>query len=616
MKTLSALIATVILLSSVTVFGSMNAAAISLNSSAVQLAGATLPEIIGLMNGDFNIGVDKDTYRTAYTTFTPEIYIYNYNRLPGMNFYLSLTDEQREEFRNNLPNDSTTFSEDYEKHAKYEIKSGVYDLYYIVLTGSARLGKGVTADMSYNEISEASGLEFGTNYFKGGWYGYYYNNAVSFVFKPVSDMSTKQSVSADEMNNYNPELYDITVYTNVFNSFEKDYGVFDTSKGKIQTMKFGADNPLNWHVINSISADDMKMFYNYQGGDYLDKMNMFDCVAFKKNGKWGLMDYSGNVVCEAKFDDIQVTSNGDMVGITPDFANYKVLVYSDGTVREEEYMYQLGTNGRSGRSFYWLEDEQHLYTQVGAAYAQQSSENGLVAAQTGVKNDMGGGFIVSSASGAAFDEKNPDVVLVCGGKRLDNTLYTDGANASEGLIAMRKGDKWGYINEKGETVIPFEYDATSVLPYKSYNRTESKRVARCVPFEASSGYVVLCKNGKYSMKNTSGDLVIKQGTFEKMLPVYETDGKKLAWVKFGGKWGIVEINEANIKPIEEEEEEVEPKPVDVDGDGVITSSDALRVLRMSVGLEKQTNTADIDGDGEVTSADALILLRISVGLSY
>ncbi len=54
---------------------------------------------------------------------------------------------------------------------------------------------------------------------------------------------------------------------------------------------------------------------------------------------------------------------------------------------------------------------------------------------------------------------------------------------------------------------------------------------------------------------------------------------------------------------------------DLDGDGEVTSSDALVVLRMSVGLEEKRDDADIDSDGFITSADALELLRFSVGLS-
>lgn len=67
-----------------------------------------------------------------------------------------------------------------------------------------------------------------------------------------------------------------------------------------------------------------------------------------------------------------------------------------------------------------------------------------------------------------------------------------------------------------------------------------------------------------------------------------------------------------------------PQPIgsalgDVDSDGVITSSDSLSILRVSVGLdsysEEQTKLADVDADGEITSGDAFFVLRRSVGLT-
>lgn len=67
----------------------------------------------------------------------------------------------------------------------------------------------------------------------------------------------------------------------------------------------------------------------------------------------------------------------------------------------------------------------------------------------------------------------------------------------------------------------------------------------------------------------------------------------------------------------------EPEPTgkvgDLDGDGMVTSGDALAVLRMSAAGEVPTDDvlplADVDGDGSVTSADALQILRYSAGLS-
>lgn len=56
---------------------------------------------------------------------------------------------------------------------------------------------------------------------------------------------------------------------------------------------------------------------------------------------------------------------------------------------------------------------------------------------------------------------------------------------------------------------------------------------------------------------------------------------------------------------------------DLNGDLIFDSSDALEILRMSVGLSETTPEkavlADVDGDGEVLSGDALLVLRYSIG---
>lgn len=55
---------------------------------------------------------------------------------------------------------------------------------------------------------------------------------------------------------------------------------------------------------------------------------------------------------------------------------------------------------------------------------------------------------------------------------------------------------------------------------------------------------------------------------------------------------------------------------DVDKNGKVNSSDALVILRYSVGLEKSIDTklADINHDSKVNSSDALLALQISIGM--
>ena len=57
---------------------------------------------------------------------------------------------------------------------------------------------------------------------------------------------------------------------------------------------------------------------------------------------------------------------------------------------------------------------------------------------------------------------------------------------------------------------------------------------------------------------------------------------------------------------------------DVNNDGIADDSDALYILRASIGLETLTEEqkllADVNGDGRQDYSDALRILRASIGL--
>jgi len=53
---------------------------------------------------------------------------------------------------------------------------------------------------------------------------------------------------------------------------------------------------------------------------------------------------------------------------------------------------------------------------------------------------------------------------------------------------------------------------------------------------------------------------------------------------------------------------------DMDGNGSPSVDDAIRIMRMLVGLDPQYIYADVDGNGVITVGDAILLLRAVVGL--
>lgn len=134
--------------------------------------------------------------------------------------------------------------------------------------------------------------------------------------------------------------------------------------------------------------------------------------------------------------------------------------------------------------------------------------------------------------------------LYADGKLVTDFEYEDMCSWSEGLIGVKKDGKWGYINEKGEIVIPLEYDSSWVWPWD--NGGSGKLV-----YAVSEGYIPLCKDGVWEMRDVTGELVITPGVFEQICPVYE--GK--CWVKRDGKWGVIQFETADEKQDEEKKQD-------------------------------------------------------------
>lgn len=114
-------------------------------------------------------------------------------------------------------------------------------------------------------------------------------------------------------------------------------------------------------------------------------------------------------------------------------------------------------------------------------------------------------------------------------------IYDECGSYSDGLLAVCKNGKWGYINERGEEVIPIEFDASwkEFYPYESMAMENPEPKDYC--YAASDGYVVLCKGGEWELRGTAGETAVPPGIFEEIRPVY--DG--MCWVKKDGKWGVI-----------------------------------------------------------------------------
>ena len=130
-------------------------------------------------------------------------------------------------------------------------------------------------------------------------------------------------------------------------------------------------------------------------------------------------------------------------------------------------------------------------------------------------------------------------------------VYDACGSQISGLLAVEQDGKWGYVDKQGNVVIPIEYDASWTQYVPQYRTVDTEPQDFC--YAASEGHVALVKDGVWEMRDAGGDLVIAPGVFEEIRPVHE--GK--CWVKYEGKWGVIELTDEEDAEIETEDEEKE-----------------------------------------------------------
>lgn len=101
-------------------------------------------------------------------------------------------------------------------------------------------------------------------------------------------------------------------------------------------------------------------------------------------------------------------------------------------------------------------------------------------------------------------------------------LYSDSLFFSDGLSAVRKDDKYGYINTLGELVIPIQYDNAFAFSEgmamvikdgkRGYVDTLGEEVIPCIydyGYSFSDGFALIIKDGKCGYINKLGEIVIE-----------------------------------------------------------------------------------------------------------
>ena len=294
--------------------------------------------------------------------------------------------------------------------------------------------------------------------------------------------------------------------------------------------------PYIWKVQPQIEADDI--YYvacadvsNYSVNE-LYRQNVSRYAVIRKGDTLGLIDMDGNLNGEMEYRNITAYFDSYYLeSIEPEYIEEYGEEYSSFTSDEDgaiDILDGIEAGYFSERGFYYC---------GGLQGASMSGEEDIQ------KPDCP--FPVRRGTGIMYGEQ--DVLELWG--ELDGTrygvwngdglasdfIYDECGSYSDGLLAVCKNGKWGYINERGEEVIPIEFDASwkEFYPYESMAMENPEPKDYC--YAASDGYVVLCKGGEWELRGTAGETAVPPGIFEEIRPVY--DG--MCWVKKDGKWGVI-----------------------------------------------------------------------------
>lgn len=320
--------------------------------------------------------------------------------------------------------------------------------------------------------------------------------------------------------------------------------VADSDKEEFESLEKDYENLVSytWIVEPKIEADDIYYLRDHDECSYssneLERQKFSDYAVIRQGDKVGLIRNDGTMAGEVVYDDIYVTAsisleNPYILRVQSDTENY-YLDETAGILEREE-----GGDGPDiagiGGIFYFCGQLYNIKETYEDVYEVDMGGN-LPPTQKTIPVKQSESIFDSSVSGDAWTwyEELPEVYAVySNGELVTDFVYEECGSESSGLLAVKQDEKWGYVNESGEVVIPLEYDAS--WEQYIFNYGEAKDYC----YAASEGYVPLVKDGVWEMRNTEGVLVIAPGVFDEILPVYNHK----CWVKKDGKWGVIQVGE-------------------------------------------------------------------------
>lgn len=336
-----------------------------------------------------------------------------------------------------------------------------------------------------------------------------------------------------------------------------------------------------WYLLNCtsglLSETQYNEVYEIRTGIHTDN-NMIKGYYVKKNGKWGCIDSFGNTVIQTKYEGLdkfdlkgraRVIYNGkfgivDCGGseIIPTgydyihpFGNLNVAVAQigsrygavnlDGSVAipfEYDYIYSFADNPSTvaykNNEFSIILTDGTKVTDKTYRYIEEFKNGIALAYGDGYGYiDLYGNEVIDcihsdvkqgTAISVFLKKDDKWALFLPNGENVSGYVYNNAGDFENGLSAVSMiidgKEKYGYVNDSGDTIIPFEYSFAQKFRY---------------------GKAIVSKNGKHGIIDYEGNAVIPF-EYTGFNPSY--DYNVIAAADKNSKWGLISFDNKIITP--------------------------------------------------------------------
>ena len=335
-----------------------------------------------------------------------------------------------------------------------------------------------------------------------------------------------------------------------------------------------------WLIEPTINADNIISFDGSQVDPNNEKNTAYaNYSVIRQNGKYGIIDYSGNMVVPAEYDDYYTCWCGEVTLFN--IINEKNDEYEYCSIdSSNQEVYYAAEHHDSSPKYYWNSNEEKIY--VKDADEEQGEEytgkKAVVVCEADVKKSDNGFYDISPVSEPLYGLAKKDKLIL-------DMQYTDfyaPAYKGAGLtcIAFENDEgKWGYVGSDGKTIIDFKCDG-DMSAYCGKVIDDEMAVH---PYLFTDDYLPVSIDSSYGYYDIDGNCIVKPGEFDQARPAH--NGK--AWVMKSGKWGVIAFGDA---PVEEDSSEEETTTTTTTTSYITTTTTSTTTKTTSVSTETKKAT--------------------------